>query len=295
MCTIAVKHDFTRQAFNLAQRNVRSADTKDSSSFSLYDLHKALGTQGDETFKHLCTTLKCIQWFWLGQSEKHYQMKIIKTRFGVYGCFCLTVIINRVSCVCQWIKNTGPLLLCRPWFTDPARLASGSLSFSTSRRCQWQTGTLMSKHCLRLPAYSQPGRECRKGAVTLSHSTLLTYLSIQYIFVYGDMCNILKQKYVWSVWANEAAKHSQQFYIFAAKCFWSSSMRCPLSDLQPSYCSFSLRNDFHLKVPVVHFKLWAMLSTCAALSRFTFAGYYVGLSMAHCDIFLFLVAANGNT
>lgn len=60
--------------------------TQKNSFFSLLDLHKTLCTEGDETFKYLHTTLKGIQWFWLGQNEKkNYQMKIIKTRFGVYG------------------------------------------------------------------------------------------------------------------------------------------------------------------------------------------------------------------
>lgn len=67
--TIAARHDYARQAFNLAQKNVKCADTKDLSfSALIYIKHNAL--RGDETSRDLRPTLKCIQEFWLGQSEK---------------------------------------------------------------------------------------------------------------------------------------------------------------------------------------------------------------------------------
>lgn len=85
-------------------------------------------------------------------------------------------------------QNVGPLLLRQPRFTDLVRLASGLLSFSASRPCQWQTGTLMSKHCLLLPAYSRPQTACKQGTVTQPPPALPADLVLQGMPACGNIC-----------------------------------------------------------------------------------------------------------
>lgn len=106
---------------------------------------------------------------WKKLSNKSIQFKARGPWFSVLVCCHRKQ--SRLSLPVNY-ENVGPLLLRRHRFTDLVRLASGLLSFSASRPCQWQTGTLMSKHCLLLPAHSQPQTACKQGTVTQSPPAL---------------------------------------------------------------------------------------------------------------------------
>lgn len=116
---------------------------------------------------------------WLSRSERSYQTKHLNTRRLMEPRLFSAVVVNKSRpCLSVDYENGAPPpppqqppppLLCRPRFTDPVRLASGSLSVSASRPGQWKTGTRMSKHCLPLPrsiARQHAARHC--CTITLS-------------------------------------------------------------------------------------------------------------------------------
>lgn len=121
--------------------------------------------------------------------------------------FWFVVIINRAGClsvnsaVPTWIHRSRET--CQ-WFAVFQR---------ESTHTEWQTGTLMSKHCLLLPAYNQPQTACKKA---LLHWQLINtqHVWIQYILVCDNICKTKNVSLLCKLTA---------IYVFWLKEFWSFS------------------------------------------------------------------------